>query len=66
MKLFISALGLLMIFEGLAYFCFPEKIKELAQKLPEVPNISLRTIGFGLMVIGLLVAYLGSVIYADE
>lgn len=55
-----------MIFEGLAYFCFPEKIKELAQKLPEVPNISLRTIGFGLMVIGLLVAYLGSVIYADE
>lgn len=66
MKIFLSAVGLLMIFEGIAYFGFPSKIKELAQKLPEVSDHSLRTIGFGLILIGLLVTYLGSAIYSDE
>lgn len=59
MSLFISAIGLMMIFEGIPYFCFPGKVKEFAQKLPEIPNATLRLIGFCLMLFGLLVAYFG-------
>ena len=33
MGLFLSALGLMMIFEGIPYFCTPSKIKIFAQKI---------------------------------
>jgi uncharacterized protein YjeT (DUF2065 family) len=56
---FLSALGLMMVFEGIPYFCFPQKVKILAKKLPEIPDSTLRVIGFFLMMIGLLVVYLG-------
>jgi uncharacterized protein len=59
MNFFITALGLMMIFEGFPYFCFPEKVKEFAQKIPEFENGTLRGFGFCLMIIGLIVAYLG-------
>jgi len=59
MSLFLSALGLMMIFEGIPYFCFPDKVKELAQKLPGIPDGVLRSIGFILIALGLLVVYLG-------
>ena len=59
MKFFITALGLMMIFEGIPYFCFPEKIKAFAQKIPEFENGTLRGFGFFLMIFGLIIAYLG-------
>ncbi|MFQ5672786.1 MAG: DUF2065 domain-containing protein [Nitrospinales bacterium] len=59
MSLFLSALGLMMIFEGIPYFCFPAKVKELAQKLLEIPDGTLRSVGFILMALGLLVVYIG-------
>lgn len=59
MSLFLSALGLMMIFEGIPYFCFPAKVKALARKLPEMEDGTLRFIGFGLMFLGLLVVFLG-------
>ena len=59
MSFFLSALGLMMVFEGIPYFCFPQKVKLFAQKLPEVPDSKLRVVGFFLMMIGLLVVYLG-------
>ena len=59
MSFFLSALGLMMVFEGIPYFCFPQKVKLFAQKLPEIPDFTLRVVGFFLMMIGLLVAYLG-------
>jgi len=48
-----------MVFEGIPYFCFPQKVKLFAQKLPEIPDSTLRVVGFFLMMIGLLVVYLG-------
>ncbi len=59
MNLFLSALGLMMVFEGIPYFCFPEQVKSFAQKVPEIPQGILRVIGFCLMMVGLLVVYLG-------
>tara|TARA_Y100001936_G_C16002587_1_gene628779 strand:+ start:360 stop:653 length:294 start_codon:yes stop_codon:yes gene_type:complete len=59
MNFFLSALGLMMVFEGIPYFCFPQKVKLFAQKLPEIPDSTMRVIGFFLMMMGLLVVYLG-------
>ena len=59
MSFFLSALGLMMVFEGIPYFCFPQKVKLYAQKLPEIPDSTLRVVGFFLMMIGLLGVYLG-------
>ena len=59
MGLFLSALGLMMIFEGIPFFCAPSRIKVLAQKIGEIPDQVLRVIGFALMLAGLTIAYLG-------
>lgn len=59
MNLFLSALGLMMVFEGIPYFCFPDKVKSFARKVPEIPNGTMRVIGFFLMMAGLLVVNLG-------
>ncbi|MBT3185285.1 MAG: DUF2065 domain-containing protein [Nitrospina sp.] len=59
MNLFLSAVGLMMVFEGIPYFCFPEQVKSFARKVPEIPQSTLRVIGFFLMMTGLLVVYLG-------
>ena len=59
MSLFLSALGLMMVFEGIPYFCFPEQVKSFARKIPNTPDNILRVVGFCLMMVGLLVVYLG-------
>jgi uncharacterized protein YjeT (DUF2065 family) len=57
MELFLSALGLAMLIEGIPYFSAPNQIKALAAKLPTLPNRVIRTFGFTIMVLGLLVIY---------
>lgn len=59
MRLFLSALGLMMIFEGIPYFCFPSRVKEFARRIPEIPDRALRAIGLAVMLLGLLVVYFG-------
>ena len=59
MSFFLSALGLMMVFEGIPYFCFPKKVKSIAEQLPGIPDGTLRFIGFFLMMMGLLVVYIG-------
>ena len=59
MSFFLSALGLMMVFEGIPYFCFPQKVKSIAEQLPDIPDGTLRFIGFFLMMMGLLVVYIG-------
>jgi uncharacterized protein YjeT (DUF2065 family) len=60
MNLVLVALGLMMVFEGIPLFCFPNQLKELARKLPELENTVLRSIGFVVMLIGLAVVYMGT------
>ncbi len=58
MKIFIVAIGLVFIFEGLPYFAFPEKMKEFLRQLQDMPADTLRMVGFISMSIGLLLCYL--------
>ena len=57
MKYFLSVLGLVMLIEGIPYFCFPDKVKFIAEKIPEIKNLSLRMFGLVLIILGLLVLY---------
>jgi uncharacterized protein YjeT (DUF2065 family) len=65
MGLFLTAFGLMMIFEGIPYFCFPNQFKELARKIPETPNSTLRTIGLFIMLFGLGLVYFGKSMVAS-
>jgi len=59
MSYFLSVLGLVLIIEGLPYFAFPEQVKELAKRLPDMPDSVLRGLGLILMGSGLLIVYIG-------
>jgi hypothetical protein len=50
---------MVMIVEGLPYFAVPSKIRIWVQRLVELPDSSLRLIGFLLMIGGLGLIYLG-------
>lgn len=58
MKIFITAIGLLLIIEGLPYFAFPDKVKMLLMKVQDVSDGTLRALGFAAMMTGLLLIYL--------
>jgi len=60
MNLVLVALGLMMVFEGIPLFCFPNQLKELARKLPELENATMRSIGFVVMLLGLAMVYMGT------
>ena len=66
MGLFLSALGLMMIFEGIPYFCAPSQVKNFARKMGEVPDRILRVIGFALMLVGLTVVYFGRNLFENS
>jgi len=66
MGLFISALGLMMIFEGIPYFCSPSHVKNFAQKVGQITDSVLRVIGIALMLIGLAVVYLGRTLFENS
>jgi len=59
MDFFLCVLGLVMILEGFPYFAFPEKMKVWVRKVLEIPDGSLRKVGFLLMAAGLLLVYMG-------
>lgn len=57
MEIFLSALGLLLIFEGLPYFIVPDEMKKMAELMTQAASRSLRIGGFALMVTGLVILY---------
>ena len=57
MKFFLIIVGMVMIVEGLPYFAFPSKMKEMIQMMLGVEDKKLRTYGFILMLIGLAIVY---------
>ncbi|MBW1981952.1 MAG: DUF2065 domain-containing protein [Deltaproteobacteria bacterium] len=59
-RFFLCVIGMVMIFEGLPYFAFPEKIKSWLLRISELPAGQLRLFGFGAMCIGMGLVYLGS------
>ena len=59
MDFFLCVMGMVMIVEGLPYFTFPVKMKTWILKVAEMPEGSLRRVGFVLMLLGLVLVYAG-------
>jgi len=52
-----AALALVMIIEGLIPFINPQGYKNTMQQLTAMPESTLRSIGFGLMLVGAVCLY---------
>jgi len=50
---------MVLIIEGIPYFCCPSSVKSLAQKLMDLDEKTLRGMGFLLTLTGLIVVYIG-------
>ena len=58
MRYFLSVVSMLLIIEGIPYFMFPKKFKELIRIILEIEESHLRITGLLLMVLGLILLYL--------
>jgi len=59
MKLFLSALGLALILEGLPYALAPATVRRMAEVLPHLSDQFLKVLGLIVMGIGILVIAFG-------
>lgn len=59
MKFFLCVMGMVLILEGLPWFGWPEKVKQMMRILQEQDNALLRRLGLMMMVLGLGLVYLG-------
>lgn len=55
---FITAIGLLLVAEGLLYGGFPNLAKRLAAEVVQMPENTLRVAGVGAMAAGVVVVWL--------
>lgn len=57
MEYFLCVLGMVLVVEGLPYFGFPEKMREMMRFLEEQDDSTLRTMGGVLMSVGLVILF---------
>lgn len=57
MKFFLCVMGMVMFVEGLPYFAFPSKMKEMVLMMASMEDETLRKVGFFLMLAGLFIVY---------
>jgi hypothetical protein len=55
---FLAALGLVFVIEGLVFAAFPAQAKRAMQSVFDTPDTSLRVIGIGSAVVGLILVWL--------
>jgi len=58
MKFFFCVIGMVMIVEGLPYFAFPQKMRQMVAMVLGLDDMTLRRFGFFMMLAGLGVVYL--------
>ncbi len=58
MQDFMSAVGLVLILEGIPYFIAPGQMRQWVVKIADLPEPMLRRTGFVLMALGLWIVYL--------
>jgi uncharacterized protein YjeT (DUF2065 family) len=58
--MFILVLGLALLLEGLPYFISPRGVRRYIAQLLTLKDSGLRSIGFALMLCGLILAYLAT------
>jgi hypothetical protein len=56
-ELFVSAVGLVLIFEGIPYFLYPEGMKRMAGFMAQTDSKALRIGGLALMLAGIGILY---------
>ena len=59
-SLLFCALGLAMVLEGLPYFVVPRSVRVYMRLLSQMKDGRIRSVGFILIVVGLLVTYLAT------
>jgi uncharacterized protein len=59
MKLFLMVMGMVFVVEGLPYFISPERWKEAISYILKMDYKTLRAVGLGMMIFGILLIYLG-------
>ncbi len=55
---FLAALGLVLVIEGLVFAAFPAQAKKAMQSVTDTPDASLRVIGVGSALVGLIFVWL--------
>jgi uncharacterized protein YjeT (DUF2065 family) len=55
---FLAAVGLVFVIEGLIFAAFPTHAKKAMQSVIETPEATLRAVGIGSAVIGILLVWL--------
>ena len=55
---FLAALGLVFVIEGLIFAAFPEAAKRAMTSVLQTPDLSLRLIGLGSAIVGLVMVWL--------
>jgi hypothetical protein len=55
---FLAALGLVFVIEGLVFAAFPEQAKRAMASVMQTPETTLRAIGIGSAVAGLILVWL--------
>jgi len=55
---FLAALGLVFVIEGLIFAAFPEAAKRAMTSVLETPDVSVRLVGVGSAVVGLIIVWL--------
>ena len=55
---FLAALGLVFVIEGLIFAAFPEAAKRAMTSVLETPDVSVRLIGIGSALVGLIIVWL--------
>lgn len=58
MAFFLAALGLLLAIEGLTFAAFPGAAKRAAALIAETPDGTLRAVGIGAAIVGVLIVWL--------
>ncbi len=58
MDFLLCAIGLVLILEGIPYFAFPEKMKQVLAKIPFLPTSLMRAFGMVAVGAGLILIYI--------
>ncbi|MDZ7823193.1 MAG: DUF2065 domain-containing protein [Ahrensia sp.] len=58
MSVFITAVGLFLLFEGLLYGAFPSTVKNMAKLVEDTPESTIQIGGIAVALIGLLIVWL--------
>ena len=56
-SIFLTALALVLVFEGLLPFAAPGRYRKMVDELARLSDNSLRTVGLAVMLAGLLLLY---------